>query len=304
MTQRLLISGVLILLFGLLAGYAVSTNSEITGQDLIFSHKSHAEMEFDCLTCHSSVEESVAGSDNNLPDMDVCMVCHDGDTASEECEACHKDPDNAGTYPRVDSYHGLFAHKGHLGRGMECSTCHYGVTEVDIATVQNLPRMQVCMECHQADFRPQACEVCHEDYTELRPESHDYTWSTTHRETAKIDQNGCADCHSNDYCQSCHQGDNIDGSIHDLNYLYNHSLDAHAKEVDCMSCHESREFCSDCHRQELVMPVSHSKVSWTNLIPGDGGSHRMDAEEDLESCAACHESGEKDPVCAECHGSL
>lgn len=270
--------------------------------DLIFSHQSHAEMGFECLTCHGNVNESTSGKDNNLPDMDVCFTCHDGETATEECTYCHKDPDNATTYPRVETYHEMFAHANHLGRTDEdCSVCHFGVTEVDMATVANLPRMQVCMKCHQSDFSPSACEACHEDYKKLRPESHNNLWMSLHREDAKLNQAGCGDCHTPDYCQDCHQGENLEGQPHDLNYAYNHSLDARGKSFECMSCHESREFCTECHMQNMVMPVSHSSANWTNLIQGDGGQHKEDAKFDLESCAACHESSAGDPVCADCH---
>lgn len=294
-----------ILLLGFLFIFTVGLMAFIQQKkdELIFSHKKHVGMEFECLTCHDSVEGSESGEDNNLPNMDVCMVCHDGETASEECDACHTNPDDPQTYPRVDNYHKMFAHRTHLERDTECAVCHVGVSEVEIATVANLPRMQVCMQCHQASLALQDCETCHEDYRLLRPESHSNLWVSIHRDQAKIDQTGCADCHGQDYCQSCHQTENLDGLVHDLNYMYNHSQDARVKAVECMSCHETRDFCSDCHRQEMVMPVSHSKIDWSNSLPGDGGRHKSEAGFDLESCAACHEIQEGDPICADCHGS-
>jgi len=289
------------LFIGILFSFCWGVLAIVPDGDLIFSHKSHAEMEFECITCHGSVEESESGTDNNLPEMDICMACHDGETASEECEYCHKDPDNAQTYPRVDIYHKMFAHKNHLVRDMTCSVCHYGVAEVDIATVAHLPTMRVCLACHQSDFTPRACEKCHEDFKQLKPEDHGYTWLSMHREKAKIDEQGCADCHTPDYCQSCHQAENLEGRTHDLNYMYNHSLDARGKQFDCASCHETRSFCSDCHREHMVMPISHSRVNWSNTIPGDGGRHKVEARQDLESCVACHDAGGSDPICADCH---
>ena len=72
---------------------------------------------------------------------------------------------------------------------------YYGLNEVDLATVENLPRMSVCMTCHKSDFQPSSCEQCHEDYTKLRPETHSSTWLATHRENARLDQESCSDCH-------------------------------------------------------------------------------------------------------------
>lgn len=269
--------------------------------DLIFSHKKHIKMGFECLLCHSKVSESIAAKDDNLPEMDTCLECHEAVGAPQECAACHLDPDNPKPVPRITIDQIIFSHKNHLQRGIDCSSCHRKIDKVDIATVSNLPRMKDCLECHRIERSPDDCMICHRNLKDKLPKSHRNKWLHLHQDQAKTDQKVCASCHRQDFCQRCHQGDNLSALTHDLNYVYNHSLDVRGKEAECISCHEAIEFCSDCHRENMVLPLSHSRVDWSNRITGDGGQHKVEARTDLESCVVCHETGEADPICADCH---
>jgi formate hydrogenlyase subunit 6/NADH:ubiquinone oxidoreductase subunit I len=56
-------------------------------------------------------------------------------------------------------------------------------------------------------------------------------------------------------------------------------------------------FCVSCHRNEMVLPLSHASVDWSNTT--DGGQHTREASIDIEACTFCHSSDE--PTCKECH---
>ena len=91
----------------------------------IFSHASHVDvLEFDCETCHENASESGVSGDNLLPKMEVCMNCHDGETAPEECEFCHQDTDNPVAFENPEREI-IFNHQYHLEtESLECDHCH------------------------------------------------------------------------------------------------------------------------------------------------------------------------------------
>ncbi|MFQ6617431.1 MAG: cytochrome c3 family protein [Fidelibacterota bacterium] len=266
---------------------------------LIFSHKKHLDMDYECETCHVDVAESDSGRDNNLPDMDLCLTCHDGETAPDDCEVCHSDPENPAVVPRIDTYSSKFTHRKHIEKGYDCATCHPGVESVDLATLENIPRMSSCLDCHSVVDSPSDCYTCHESRKEILPGNHTLSWINFHQDEAAANESSCSLCHQEQFCQQCHQGDNVFPRTHPLNYRYTHSIIARGRELECRSCHEEVDFCSSCHRDNFVLPSGHSSLNWVN--PSDGGKHGISAREDMEYCESCHSLEGEEPGCKKCH---
>lgn len=281
----------------------VLANSEKA--ELKFSHKLHVvDNEMECAACHEAAESSQTGADNLLPTMETCANCHDVED-DQACQLCHSDMDNPRSVPRVETYNELFSHEKHLTAGFECNSCHLGVKNKVVVEPYLLPNMTECMSCHTNKNASNECYGCHKPSDRLKPLTHGTNFLHQHGDLARTslevlpDTKTCNLCHSKNYCQECHEGDNLDRLSHPLNYAFTHSLDARGKERDCGVCHTERSFCNECHRENLIMPHNHT-IGWTNRIPGDGGRHRLEAETDLENCMSCHEAN-AEQICLTCH---
>ena len=236
--------------------------------------------------------------------MEVCADCHDVDDESN-CNQCHSNVEEPAAATRIVDYNTLFSHEKHIGADLECTTCHGQVDGIGIGQHMKLPDMVACMDCHQTKSVSIDCRTCHTANERIKPESHDLAFLRTHGNisTAFVSQaqmgKDCATCHTTNFCQDCHEGENIDRFAHPLNYEFTHALSAQGKERNCTTCHEDREFCSSCHLSNNVLPYNH-KSGWTNNIKGDGGRHKIEAIVDLENCMTCHEHN-ADQVCQQCH---
>jgi hypothetical protein len=146
--------------------------------------------------------------------------------------------------------------------------------------------------------------MCHGPEENLVPTNHSPDFLNAHADLARngspIDgDKTCQTCHDTNYCQDCHEGDNLERQTHPLNYNVTHALDAQINQMLCQSCHTDRQECVDCHNANQVLPHSHVP-GFVN--PVDGGLHAMEAESDLESCISCHASN-AEQICQPCHGS-
>lgn len=270
---------------------------------IIFSHQFHAEdAGAECSDCHGTAEGSLSNADNLLPAMETCYNCHDEDET--ECTLCHTNPDEGTEVARITEFAALFAHKPHMDAGEECLTCHQGITEKeDTAEGLHLPEGSTCTNCHGgADLREDtaACISCHGDNFNFKPANHTVSWGKDHGINWQVQSNSCNHCHSMSYCQDCHQGDNLDQQVHQLNYIMSHGLEARANKENCLTCHQEFSFCNDCHIVEMVIPKSHSFAGWSNT--SDGGAHAREAQYDFDYCQSCHSDANSDVVCVSCHG--
>lgn len=273
--------------------------------ELIFSHRYHLEEEaLVCEDCHYEVGASEFGADNLLPEMDVCGDCHDIDD-EDECGTCHSNIDDPQAVPRIDDYSPVFSHKLHVEAELECANCHESTLMADVAGGGMLPGMVQCLDCHDRHAVTSVeCTLCHGPDEDLTPISHSPDFIRAHSDLARTGapldgDKTCQTCHDTNYCQDCHEGDNLDRFTHPLNYAFTHALDAQANERLCISCHTDRQECVECHNTNLVLPQSHVP-GFVNPI--DGGLHAMEAENDIESCMACHNSN-AEVICQPCHGS-
>ncbi len=281
---------------GILALFLLVSVSLGQNVELIFSHQFHAvDVEAECSACHVAADTSTMAMHNLLPDMETCYTCHDEDT---DCTVCHKDPDNAVPYPRIEQYIAKFPHATHVENEVACETCHAGVAASSNILDSHLPDMGACMNCHTELEQPDYCITCHAESEDLMPADHKLDWTKSHGFAAQADQE-CSICHTEDQCLDCHQGDNLDHKVHPLNFVNNHAIFAKGNKDNCLTCHEELLSCVDCHQQELVMPANHSSAGWSNFTTG--GRHAREALQDLDSCVSCHNDAVGDPVCLTCH---
>jgi len=261
---------------------------------IIFPHDLHFENDVECATCHAAAASSLTASDRLLPDMDICADCHDIDD-DEQCSLCHTNVELAGEYEIAVFGAERFAHAPHLVEDQSCAGCH----GEPAATHPQLPGKPDCRACHETADDYADCRLCHGADYALVPDSHGPSWQNGHGLLARADEGACYQCHTENTCQECHNGDNVRPRSHRLNYTYDHALDARGNEMLCATCHQEATYCSNCHIAERVLPQNHSQAGW--VTSNGGGRHATEGVFELESCIACHDTGATEPSCARCH---
>ncbi len=287
---------IVVLLSAFLIASIVIVAQDNDNKPFKFSHKQHMAEEMVCADCHVGVEESTSGMDNLMPDKAVCLDCHEGEEIG-----------NFDLVIAVESYSKKFSHQQHLAADNDCAKCHYEVSQKEEAFPYVLPTMVECMSCHEQQAVSVGCATCHLPFENLKPISHTVNFIHNHADIARMDameisaDMSCMTCHDQQYCQDCHEGENLDQFTHPLNYEFTHALEAQINAKDCATCHTERTFCTSCHVANQVLPHSHS-VGWVNNFPGDGGRHAIEARNDLAACISCHET-DAPVICQTCHGN-
>jgi hypothetical protein len=314
-----------------------------------FNHAKHLGKEIGtkCKTCHAGAYTSVTANDALTPKGELCDACHStdhtdlshvkpGDDEMGKCAFCHvgyKESDGntvaAVSLPRANM---LFNHKAHADRNIACAQCHGAVDQLELATRDQLPRMQGCFNCHQKPDSASrgeaksACDTCHFRGDRgtviktmfasgtLRPPrwlhnaEHTPDFLARHKEVAADDSQFCANCHKEDFCTDCHDGRVRPRTIHPNDYINMHAIEARMETQKCQSCHREQSFCLDCHLRVGVGESSppnakdnarfHPPKSIWSDPPRKIGHHSFEAERNLNQCVSCHT--ERD--CVVCHG--
>lgn len=308
-----------------------------------FSHKQHiVDVGAECSTCHAAADSSERAEELLFPKHAECSGCH-AEVESEntdDCKFCHTDVDNLEAFALPNREDIVFNHKQHIaGQQLECATCHAGIEQSEAPSVAYLPVMASCNSCHNEVKATNACESCHPRVETMLPLSHRVPdWSEQHKRLVRADHttSDCASCHNDNFCQTCHaeaatqfttgdllrsvpenrpqpSGKNpaVKQNVHELNYLFTHSLDFRAKQSDCFSCHNQQTFCTECHTRNQAagfgapFPLSHRAADFVRIGAGSGGGqHAVLARRDMESCASCHDLEGRDPSCVLCHTNL
>lgn len=266
---------------------------------LRFSHAQHLAMDVKCVFCHENVDKSVSSRDRLLPKQEVCESCHNIDNdepfkktkVPASCATCHvgfpKEPGPAAPTsmsspqllaliaPVVRPEPNLkFNHQLHLGRGIGCERCHGDLRKVELATRAQLPRMPLCLSCHDdglghpgkvrgASPRCGTCHILQRDGTiQVRYESgllvpsgtwrgdtHGLSFKREHRTVAQNEPGYCQSCHRQEWCQGCHNGVVKPMDFHGNDYVSRHPLDARRNDPDCGACHRRQTFCLGCHER-------------------------------------------------------
>jgi hypothetical protein len=317
---------------------------------LRFDHSRHVKgLGMTCTTCHDEALRSKKSADSLLPKATRCDACHGSDhrktvvTAPPgerlaACNLCHLDHRQGATVVAgvdVPPPNLRFDHAVHVGRGVTCARCHGAVSEVGLATVDQLPRMRACLECHR-DPRPSgtvpgvasgACPTCHlteragllkttfREGTLLPPSwlhdsAHDADWIERHKRVAGDDSQFCANCHTPSDCNDCHDGRTRPRTVHPNDFLSMHPAAARRNDPACTSCHSQQSFCLSCHQRSGVTmtgPVGarsgagrfHPPAAiWTNGARS-ARHHAWEAQRNLNACVSCHV--ERD--CTICHAT-
>ena len=307
-------------------------DKQIRSKILKFSHQTHIEgAELTCLDCHAFAEESEKSEDRIIPEKDVCAECHEVEE-EDECTMCHVDINNpeALENPKREF---AFNHKLHIAdEKIHCDKCHPGMAEIEMGDGSKIPARENCNSCHNGLAASMQCLNCHTADTKFRPDNHSPTWSREHAMEIRAGGSDCAHCHTNNYCQQCHESTDLISTeilpkdfyapfsptakgeqplvltaVHQLNYRYIHQLDAPGKEKDCRICHETSSYCSECHSISSnleIRPAWHGGPDWGAIalaVGSGGGRHAELARRDIERCAACHDVQGADPTCLMCH---
>lgn len=332
--MRKQISFILIVIL-ILTGYLFIKAQE-RSKILKFSHQKHVkDAEVACSDCHTTIESSTKAEDRNFPEKEVCANCHDVED-EENCTLCHADMDNLASFSNPVRKV-FFNHKKHLTDGkIGCEKCHAGIENAEMGDGKFIPSQDNCNSCHNGLGATMECLTCHPLDTQFRPDSHIPTWSREHMVQIRSGSTDCAHCHTNNYCQECHESTDLITtkilpgdfyapyspqaggkqtmvlkSVHDLNYRFIHQLDAAGKEKNCSTCHETSAYCGECHNaggiNSQIRPAWHGGADWGAIALGvgtGGGRHAELAKRDIERCAACHDMQGADPNCLLCHSDF
>jgi hypothetical protein len=158
-----------------------------------------------------------------------------------------------------------------------------------------------------------------------------------HKNVARMDEEACIVCHTEDDCVECHAGGslitfqrgtttefrplmNISGSgtrglvlprVHELGFRATHGMQATGRSQECAVCHDGMDFCQSCHESEGVdvagKPLWHGGADWGAIAGGvgtGGGRHGELAKRDIENCASCHSPDGDDATCVLCHNDF
>ncbi|MGE5314155.1 MAG: cytochrome c3 family protein [Acidobacteriota bacterium] len=301
-----------------------------------FSHKLHTDAGAECASCHGDVAANEKLNEKLTPGHDACQSCHE-EQLSSNCQFCHYSdtPEKEAAAPVRDL---IINHKQHVDQNVTCVTCHTRIAESEEAGNHAAPTMATCNVCHNKVQAGNECESCHRNMATLYPRSH--TRGDFMRDHGRITRLNtydakCQSCHEERFCSQCHDGTNLTTlsptlkvgmisprtlhndkakalagqMVHDLNYRFTHAIDAKSKRIsDCQVCHQSQQFCNDCHNngaenQGGVLPASHRQPGFA-LVGGyasGGGRHADLAKRDIEQCAACHDVSGSEPACVRCH---
>ncbi|MDD5542195.1 MAG: cytochrome c3 family protein [Acidobacteriia bacterium] len=135
-------------------------------QPIQFNHSKHKEAGLNCTDCHSgALDQAEAG----LPQMSVCLGCHEAPLTQSKEEEKIRTLAAAGnelawiqvTRLPQDVY---FSHRRHARLAhLECSVCHGGIGESIRPPVRPAVTfsMSRCLDCHQKMHAYTNCYGCH-----------------------------------------------------------------------------------------------------------------------------------------------
>lgn len=340
---------------------------------LTFSHRRHLARGSDCLTCHAAALTSLSARDNLLPTEAQCRGCHPIDRSRpfgplftensappSACVSCHpgfpRDPVTAGqpTIPagvdpatlvaRVEAPAAalLFNHRLHAEKQIACATCHGDLSQVDLATREQLPSMSLCLRCHDGGRRSagrasERCATCHPAQPggllqvnlaggllrpsgALRGDDHSAPdFPRSHGRVAQSAPDYCGSCHRESYCLRCHNAAAKPFDLHGGNYIARHAIDARRNQPDCSACHRQQTFCLGCHQRLAVsdhatlpgqpptsafFPARPRQFHPSGWAQATGGAaNNLHAAEARRSQRSCT-SCHREDTCLACHSTL
>lgn len=173
-------------------GYAIHVNAGDEGHggtitftkptsSVVFDHKTHIDMGFDCDSCHEKLFEYKRSAEDkadfNMASMyagKYCGGCHNGNTAfasNTKCGSCHNNVKSKIVFTKpVKAV--IFDHKAHIEMvGDDCASCHDSVFPSDKKseaqadfTMDSLYKGKYCGKCHDGNMAFASntkCATCH-----------------------------------------------------------------------------------------------------------------------------------------------
>ena len=253
-----------------------------------------------CVTCHAH------GAPEHISYQQDCSVCH-----VPLWEATELSSARIAAFPKPAEHESedFILEHGALEAvaGAACATCH---------------TRDSCERCHAnavdvpdiARLEPDArvAGLVHDEPAEYpEPETHETSeWSWVHAAEALDDLGGCANCHTQTTCRSCHlevgnaqvaalplpvpggaQGVEWEAgepSVHASGFATTHGTVAASEEATCLGCHV-QETCTSCH-EGSERPAFHQG----NFLE----MHGPEAYGNELDCASCHNP---EVFCRACH---
>lgn len=217
-------------ILSLLPALSLWAAAPLSAADLEFSHKLHlGKVGLTCTFCHAPAGRSATVADDNVPRKELCLACHDGQTAPEidvspwadrtaaervfafshEQHLALGDPG-----PKIAAAIDSGKYLGHVGgirsmldSGNACMSCHRGLADADqVDSKAHLPRMSDCLVCHDKIDNPFSCEECHPRDFAIKPASHTPNFIDQHSSGKMgFDKLTCQPCHGKKFtCMGCH----------------------------------------------------------------------------------------------------
>lgn len=246
-----------------------------------------------CATCHA---------------RNYCSACHVNAPETPAIMALQRDPRARAvavkpSYPEPASHRTAGFVTTH-GRGLspsdakrDCTTCH---------------AQESCAACHLAAPRTvQAIPAWNRSIDRApgvrverrRPLAHGADFTDGHGALAASSAQRCAGCHTLEQCTQCHRPNaSAQAGYHPGDYLARHPVSAYGQETSCADCHNTSQFCQDCHaRSGLVSRAAlGTRGSFHDAKGAFIAGHGVAARQSLESCVSCH--AERD--CLTCHAAI
>lgn len=279
---------------------ATCTSCHTTAGDTAWMHVRPAQAA-GCLTCHRAPE--------HLAESATCKNCH-----VTLVEARSLTVSQIAAFPKPPSHAQPAFASAHAPRSdadvARCATCH---------------TRESCTRCHvNAAKLPVIAQLGSDTrVAELMrgraavypiPASHTQQgWELEHGAPAVKGAQGCANCHTQASCRSCHIGAKGEGAIaqlsppatlasqrvtigvapsrkavHPRDFAKAHKSTAASGRLDCLGCHEQRQ-CTSCHEGS-----GSRRYHAANFV----GRHASDAYGQEQNCSSCHRT---ETFCRSCH---
>jgi len=229
-----------------------------------------------------------------------------------------------------------FDHRAHALKGVDCLTCHAGISRAGDEDTLHLPSTAVCTSCHKTPHDPRACSACHgraatrENVALARKHlrfSHaghapavrgqctpcHAAAGTTAQEALRPPMAQCFTCHEHQrtwktrQCESCHVDLPREAArpashvVHEGDFVREHGVRAASARDLCATCH-TESSCAACHgvsTPALPWRLSFERPALTGLHrAGFRQRHAEEARGAPGLCTSCHA---EERFCADCH---
>jgi len=227
-----------------------------------------------------------------------------------------------------------FEHRAHVLKGINCGTCHVGVTKAGETGKDHLPGTAKCMSCHKKPHNTSDCRNCHgsafarervamaRKYLRFKHSSHmprvKGNCVRCHSDVAKKSMTllprmaTCFNCHPHKdqfkvrNCNNCHinlpEGGMRPSShvVHDSNFVRRHGTEAAGNRDLCSTCH-GQKFCAQCHGVTTATLPARMYFDRTMKVSVHRANffarHAFEARGRPGLCSTCHQTS----FCADCH---